>query len=153
MKILTNTFRRIPALLVAVFLLTLVAFPVPMTFAQNGGTDSLSDICDNVTSADKPAVCKTEARQCGSAQAQISNLNCKSTNPIVVTILKTVSILDYVIGIAAVIVIIIAGLRYILSRGDSGQVETAKNTILYALIGVAIAIIAQTIIAFALRRI
>jgi len=153
MKIFSKTLPKISALLVLGLLLTAVVFPARMTFAQNGGTDSLTDICSNVTGGDKPAACTAEAKQCGSAQAQISNLNCKSANPIVVTILKTVSILDYVIGIAAVLVIIIAGLRYTLSRGDSGQVETAKNTILYALVGLAIAIVAQGIIAFALRRI
>ncbi len=61
---------------------------------------------------------------------------------------NVVNILLFVIGIIAVIVIIIGGIRYTTSGGDSGQVSGAKNTILYAIIGLIIAILAYAIVNF-----
>ena len=57
-----------------------------------------------------------------------------------------VNILSLIVGIAAVIVVILSGLRYITSAGDAGKVSSAKNTLVYALIGVAIAALAQFLI-------
>lgn len=45
------------------------------------------------------------------------------------------NIFYFLVAIVAVIVIIIAGLRYTTSGGDSGKVTTAKNQILYAVVG------------------
>lgn len=57
-----------------------------------------------------------------------------------------VNILLYVIGIISVIMLIIGGIRYAISGGDSGQVTSAKNTILYAIIGLVVAIFAYAIV-------
>ena len=62
---------------------------------------------------------------------------------------STVSnILLFIIGAVAVIMIIIGGLRYVTSGGDSANITAAKNTILYALVGVIIAILAYSVINF-----
>ena len=58
------------------------------------------------------------------------------------------NVLLYVIGAIAVIMIVIGGLRYVLSGGDSSQISAAKNTILYAIIGIIIAILAYAIVNF-----
>lgn len=58
------------------------------------------------------------------------------------------NILLFVIGAVAVIMIVIGGLRYVISGGDAKQVQAAKNTILYALVGVIIAILAYAIVNF-----
>ncbi len=102
---------------------------------------------------EESSICKTKKVDCSSAQLQVSDPACKSDNPIIVTILKAVRVLNYVIGAAAVISIMIGGLRYILSGGDSGHVESAKNTILYAVVGIVIAIISQGLVVFVLNRI
>lgn len=57
------------------------------------------------------------------------------------------------VGIIAVIMIIVGGIRYITSNGDSSQVSSAKNTVLYAVIGLVIAISAFAIVNFVLDRI
>lgn len=61
---------------------------------------------------------------------------------------RIINTLFIVIGIIAVIIIIIGGLRYVLSAGDQNAVNNAKNTILYAVIGLIIAILAYAIVNF-----
>jgi len=58
----------------------------------------------------------------------------------------------YIAGIVAVIVIIVAGLNYITSQGDSGRVTKAKNMILYAVIGIIVLIVAYAITNFVVLR-
>lgn len=59
-----------------------------------------------------------------------------------------ISIIIGTVAAIAVIVVIIGGFRYILAQGDPQAVSKAKSTILYALIGLLVAIIAQVIVAF-----
>lgn len=68
-------------------------------------------------------------------------------------IIKTViNIFSLIVGIVAVIMIIIGGLKYITSGGDSGNVTGAKNTILYAIIGLVVVALAQIIVKFVLEK-
>jgi uncharacterized membrane protein len=55
-------------------------------------------------------------------------------------------------GALAFFMIVLAGLRYILARGSPDKVESAKNQIMYALIGLVIAILAATIVNLVLGR-
>ena len=59
-----------------------------------------------------------------------------------------VRVLLFLIGAVSVIMIIIGGFRYVISQGDSGAVTSAKNTILYAVIGLIVAIFAWAIVDF-----
>ena len=58
-----------------------------------------------------------------------------------------------VAGIVAVIVIIIGGIRYASSNGDSSGVQSAKNTILYAVVGLIVIILAASITNFVIESI
>lgn len=60
------------------------------------------------------------------------------------------NVMLFVVGAISVIMIVIGGLRYVLSGGDTANVTTAKNTILYAVIGVIVAMMAYAIINFVL---
>lgn len=63
--------------------------------------------------------------------------------------IKTVvNILLFLIGAVAVIMIIIGGIRYTTSNGDSSSMTSAKNTILYAVVGLIVAIMAYAIVNF-----
>lgn len=64
-----------------------------------------------------------------------------------------VTTLSFIAGIACVIAIIIGGLLYITSAGDEGRVRTAKNTLLFAIVGIVIAISAYAIAAFVVDQI
>ncbi len=62
-----------------------------------------------------------------------------------------VSILQAVLsfmGLVAVVVIIIAGIRLVVAGADEGQREKAKNTVLYAVIGLVLILLAQAIVSF-----
>ncbi len=53
-----------------------------------------------------------------------------------------------IIGAISVIMIIIGGLRYVLSGGDSAGIKGAKDTIIYALVGLVVSLLAYTIVSF-----
>ena len=62
-----------------------------------------------------------------------------------------INLLLFIIGAIAVIMIIIGGIKYTTSNGDQAQVTSAKNTILYAVVGLVVAIMAYAIVNFVLR--
>ena len=64
-----------------------------------------------------------------------------------------VNIMLFAVGILAVIMIIWGGIRYVLSGGDSGAVSSAKKTILYAVVGLIVAILAYAIVNFVITTI
>jgi len=69
------------------------------------------------------------------------------------TIASVINLLSVLVGVAAVIMIIIGGFRYITSAGDSNKVTSAKNTIIYAIIGLIIVALAQLIVHFVLNKV
>ena len=68
-----------------------------------------------------------------------------SINAIIKTI---VNVLLFIISAVSVIMIIIGGLKYTTSQGDSTSLTSAKNTILYAVIGLLVAMFAYAIVNF-----
>lgn len=63
-----------------------------------------------------------------------------------------INLFSLIVGVISVIMIIIGGLKYITSSGDSGNVTGAKNTILYAIIGLVVVALAQVIVRFVLAK-
>lgn len=63
-----------------------------------------------------------------------------------------VNILSIIVGVVAVIMIIIGGFRYITSGGESSNVSGAKNTLIYAIVGLVIVALAQFIVHFVLSQ-
>lgn len=62
-----------------------------------------------------------------------------------------INILSIVVGVVAVIMIIYGGFRYITSGGESGNVEGAKKTLLFAIVGLVIVALAQIIVHWVLN--
>ena len=73
--------------------------------------------------------------------------NLTGTNGVVSEITHTFL---YILGALSVIMLIFGGFKYALSGGDSKKVTDAKNTILYALIGLAISLLSVAIVSFVL---
>lgn len=68
-------------------------------------------------------------------------------------VIKTIiNIMSTIGAVIAVIMIIVGGLRYITSNGDSNSAASARNTIIYALIGLVVVAFAQVIVQFVLER-
>lgn len=84
---------------------------------------------------------------CGTAQIESSGMQLNSL------VTSVISLLSWAIGVVAVFMIIVGGFKYITSGGDTAGVTAAKNTILYAIIGLVIVALAQVIVKFILGRI
>jgi hypothetical protein len=65
---------------------------------------------------------------------------------------QAVNIFSIIVGIIAVIMIIYGGFRYITSGGDSGKVGNAKNTLIYAIVGLVIVALSQLIVHYVLSE-
>lgn len=61
---------------------------------------------------------------------------------------KVVNIMLFVIGAVAVIMLIYGGVKYVTSGGAQDKVAEAKNTILYAIVGIVVALLAFAVVNF-----
>jgi len=96
-------------------------------------------------------LCQGSELKFGDGTCAGSNIDASenSLNDLIADIINIVSV---IVAIIAVIMIIIGGFKYITSGGDSGNVTGAKNTILYAVIGLVIVALAQFIVKFVLTQ-
>lgn len=101
---------------------------------QQSNANAVNPIADACKHNPDAAICKT---------------NQKSLSQSVGDIIKFVVSL---LGIIAVIVIIIAGMTYVTSAGDAGKVVLAKRMIIYAVIGLIVAIASGAIVAFVVNQ-
>lgn len=113
---------------------------VPVAAAQ--GVDVIGQGCKDVPG--EPTLCTTNKPQ------PPGNNDLYGPNGVLTKIVK---LLSTVIGVAAVIVIIVGAIRYSLSSGDSTNINGAKNTILFALIGLIVALLARVVVVFVLNKI
>jgi hypothetical protein len=126
---MTKTLKRaLAGLLVApvLALSTLVLAPVMTT---------VSAVCDETDLSLSGGV--------GCAQPTGTSGQLFGENSIFTTV---VNILLFIVGIIAVIMLILGGIRYTLSGGESKAVTDAKNTILYAIIGLVVAFLAYAVV-------
>lgn len=66
---------------------------------------------------------------------------------------KALIILSWVSGVAAVIMVILGGFKYVTSGGDPNSIASAKNTVLYAVVGLVVFALSQTIVIFVIRKV
>lgn len=95
-----------------------------------------------------------ESVNCGS-NLSISQENCgiSDTGTNLDGMIKfAINLFSVIVGIIAVVMIIVGGLKYITSGGDSGDITSAKNTILYAIVGLVVVALAQFIVHFVLAK-
>lgn len=109
-------------------------------------SSSLLLLPQSAIGATKDDVCAGIALTGGSCDEPAEGPNVQSTIALVI------NILSWIVGIIAVIMIIIGGLRYITSAGDSNNTKGAKDTILYAIIGLVVVAMAQVIVRFVINK-
>ena len=83
-----------------------------------------------------------------------SGVECGPASPLTVpqAVGRVTNILLYIVGVAAVIMLVVGGLRYVLSGGDSKDTQAAKDTILYAVVGIVVALLGYAIVNFVLAQ-
>jgi len=64
-----------------------------------------------------------------------------------------ITIFSWLVGVVSVVMIIVGGFKYVTSGGESAGVTSAKNTILYAIVGLIIVAVAQIIVHFVLGNV
>jgi hypothetical protein len=75
-------------------------------------------------------------------------------SPTVNGVINTViNIMSAFVGILAVIMIIYAGFRYVTAGGDSSKISTAKNTLIYAIVGLVVAGLSQVIVRYVVANV
>jgi hypothetical protein len=85
---------------------------------------------------------------------QVGGTGCKDGGQALSTTINAiVDVLAVIVGVAAVIMIIISGFRYITSGGDAAKVGAAKSTLIYALIGLVIVALAKLIVHFVFTKV
>ncbi len=136
--------------IIALSLLTTVGLTgVAAAQAPAGGATTSPDpqgaICQGANSLQITSSTTDAATSCAEGAADTES----KVNSLITQIINIFSV---IVGIIAVIFIIIGGLKYITSGGDSGNVTGAKNTILYAIIGLIIVALAQFIVRFVLSK-
>lgn len=77
-----------------------------------------------------------------------SNKGLFDNGGIVTTVINTML---FIVGLLSVIMLIYAGIRYATAHGDKSQVESAKNTMIYAIIGLVISILAYAVVNWVIK--
>src|SRR5581483_7242409 len=103
-----------------------------------------------------PALVSADAKssvQCGiNGAAGVNGCSTQPTTTLSDTIDNIVNILSGLVGVIAVIMVIVGGFRYITSAGDTNRLAGAKNTIIYALVGIIIVALDQTLVHFVIHK-
>lgn len=102
--------------------LALVVFPVAAQITQVGGEDCTA--------------------------LGISCTGSEDTNSFMNTIVTIGNVFLTLVGVIAAVYLVLGGVRYIMSEGDSSQTEQAKKTIIYALIGLLVIGLSAAIVNF-----
>jgi hypothetical protein len=90
---------------------------------------------------------------CSGASLQTNDTTCSDTSGAVTSLVKTViDIISWIVGIVSIIMVVFGGFRYVTSGGDSTATSSARSTILYALVGLVVAVMAQVLVHFVFER-
>jgi len=125
----------------ATIVLSLAVF---MTIAPHV-TEAFNPFGDVCTAGSTATVCQEQQAQSAADSNPISGPNG--------ILIKAARIISIAVGVASVVMIIIGGFKYVTSSGDANNITSAKNTILYAIVGLVIALMAQAIISLIVNRI
>lgn len=101
-----------------------------------------------------PAFASADAFSSSDAKNQAcAGINgCTSTTSLDNIVKAVLRILSVIAGITSVIMIMISGYKYLTSGGDSGKVSSAKNTLVYAIIGIIVVAFSQFIAQFVIKQ-
>lgn len=119
-----------------------------------GGAFSLSPASASALDCTNPQT-PAEQEQCGACLTEPNGV-CPPVDPQTTlgnTIRKVINVISVLVGAVAVVMIIVAGFRYVTSSGNAETLKNARNTIVYALVGLVVVAFAQVIVHFTLNSI
>ncbi|MBL8122452.1 hypothetical protein JNM87_06940 [Candidatus Saccharibacteria bacterium] len=111
------------------------------------GTMVFTPALASAADANRQAVCEAIGPVGGG-----TNCDSASTTGVNSVISTGLNIFATIIGLVAVVMIFISGYKYITSGGDSSKVASAKSTLIYAIVGIVVAALAQVIVKFVLSK-
>lgn len=118
--------------------LTMFALPTVVPVAVYASTPNISgNICGGIDASASATSCSS-----GNANGKVSKL-----------LTDAIELISWLVGIVSVIMIMVGGFQYVVSNGDSSKISTAKNTIIFALVGLIIVAMAQFIVHFVIGRV
>lgn len=97
--------------------------------------------------------CTNPAVKSSTVCQTVTAVNPKGSNPIILIIKAVIEVISFITGAAAVILIVIAAIKFVTAGGKAEAVASARASLTYALIGVAVVVLAQSIVAFVLDKI
>lgn len=89
---------------------------------------------------------------CGGSNANSAVCKARNSDSATGMIRIVVNTLLFLLGMVAVVMIVVGGIRYTTSMGDSAKVKAAKDTILYSVVGLVVAILSFAIVNFVLGQ-
>lgn len=125
----------------------LLAIPVMIPAAAYAATDTIANNLCSGANLDASSLGSTTSS--GDASCATGN---EAGDKVTKIIQLVINVFSLIVGVVSVIMIIIGGLKYITSGGDSGNITGAKNTILYAIIGLVVVALAQVVVKFVLNK-
>jgi len=128
--------HKITAAIVTFMMVLGGAFTISLSPAL-AASASKAGACDALSELDSSQACDSAA-----SKSVVSDL-----------VSTVVNVLSLIIGAVAVIMIIVAGFRYVTSAGESSKVASAKSGLIYAIVGLVVAALAQFIVHFVLNKV
>lgn len=129
--------QKIKSKLAVILTSLAVVLPVAVPVTVAAGTTIQGGLCQGTENL--------VVNTAGGETCEPSGINSANANE---SLTKVINIISAIVGVIAVLMIVYGGFKYITSGGDSGKVGSAKTTILYAMLGLAIVAIAQIIVRF-----
>jgi hypothetical protein len=136
--------KKLKLLITTIFAMSLTLVPAALFAGSAMAATSIQDSTCQGAALEAPS---------GSNSGSCNTNNADSASSVTNIVKLAVNIFSWVIGVVAVFAIIYGGFKYITSAGESGGVTSAKNTILYAIIGLVIVALAQVIVKFVLGNV
>lgn len=137
--------QKIKSYLLPLVMLLSFAAPLAVPLSVSACTSGIADqVASGASQAAQAGTTNDSTIDCGASKVGTSDIGKLASS--------VVKIFSIIVGAVAVIMLIYGGFRYITSGGDSGRVGNAKNTLLYAIIGLVIVALAQLIVHFVLNQ-
>lgn len=133
--------------LISFLVLVILATVTLLSISPVASANEVFNICDRYSANDPnaPTVCREAADSATQGQTATSNR-------VISLLADVVGVLMWALGVASVLAIFVAGVVFATSAGDPQKAQKARNIIIYAAIGLAVALVSQLIIYFVIDR-